>query len=106
MHWNGTAWKKVASPNPGSTAASNILFGIAAPSSGAAWAVGSHFDNGPPQQTLIVRWNGTAWKAVPSPNPGSFNDLDGVAATSARTAWAVGVYNNGTAIQTLAVHCC
>ena len=56
MHWNGKAWKKAASPNPGSTAASNFLFGVAAASSGAAWAVG--------------------------------------------------VYNNGTAIRALAVHCC
>ncbi len=105
MHWNGKAWKKVASPNPGSTTAHNFLFGVAATSAGNAWAVGSHFD-GPPQRTLIVHWNGMAWKAVPSPNPGTFNDLDSVAATSARNAWAVGVYNNGTAIQTLAVHCC
>ena len=108
LHWNGTAWKKVASPDPGGPSHSHFLFGVAATSAGNAWAVGGYVKTGP-EQTLILHWNGTAWKAVPSPEPGGpaqFNDLAGVAATSARNAWAVGVYSNGTAIQTLALHCC
>ena len=43
-------------------------------------------------QTLIVRWNGTAWKKVPSPSPAG-STLYGVAATSASNAWAVGCSN-------------
>ncbi len=108
LHWNGTAWKKVASPDPGGPSHSHFLFGVAATSAGNAWAVGGYVKTGP-EQTLILHWNGTAWKAVASPDPGGstqFNDLAGVAATSARNAWAVGVYSNGTAIQTLALHCC
>jgi len=90
LRWNGTAWKKVRSPNPGS--AFNTLTGVAATSASNAWAVG-FYDNGvgTPYRTLIVHWNGTAWKRVPSPNPSRFADvLNGVAATSARNAWAVG----------------
>src|SRR6266704_3562035 len=108
LHWNGTAWKQVASPNAGSPADNQVLASVAATSAGNGWAVGGYVKTGP-EQTLILHWNGTAWKAVASPDPGGstqFNDLAGVAATSARNAWAVGVYSNGTAIQTLALHCC
>ena len=42
--------------------------------------------------TLILHWNGTAWKVVKSPNAvtDSFNDLFDVDATSANNVWAVG----------------
>ncbi len=108
LRWNGAAWKEVASQNPGGSSHDNVLAAVAATSSGNAWAVGA-YSNGTADQTLILHWNGTAWKKVASPDPGGstqFNDLAGVAATSARNAWAVGVYSNGTAIQTLALHCC
>ena len=39
-HWNGTAWRLVASPNPSSTR--NVLNGVAASSATNAWAVGSY----------------------------------------------------------------
>lgn len=61
--------------------------GVAAASARSAWAVG--IVGG--EKTLIVRWNGTGWKRVPSPSPAGSSILDGVAATSARSAWAVGV---------------
>jgi hypothetical protein len=101
-HWNGAAWKQVASRNPSSSA--NGLNSVTATSRTNAWAVGDSAS-----QTLIEHWNGTAWRRVASPNPGgSSNDhvLYGVAATSATNIWAVGFYNNGTATQTLALHCC
>jgi hypothetical protein len=105
-HWNGTTWKQVPSPSPGSVG--NEVAAVSAISASNAWAVGnySHF-HGPSivYDTLIEAWNGTAWKTVPSPNPGtSTNYLLGVAATSASNVWAVGDYN-GTGNQTLALHC-
>jgi len=106
--WNGTRWKHVPSPNPGGPTHANFLSGVAATSSTNAWAVGSYF-NGTSFQTLVERWNGTRWKHVPSPNPGgptNTNGLSGVAATSSTNIWAVGRYFNGTADQTLALHCC
>jgi hypothetical protein len=45
-------------------------------------------------QTLIARWNGTAWSRVPSPNPVGGSSLSGVAATSTTNAWAVGCTSN------------
>ena len=61
LHWNGSAWKQVASPSPSGTAS---LSGVAASSPTNAWAIGSA-GNG---TTLILHWNGTAWKQVPAPS--------------------------------------
>jgi hypothetical protein len=40
--------------------------------------------------TLILRWDGTRWSQVPSPNLSSYNYLLGVDAVSPADAWAVG----------------
>jgi hypothetical protein len=95
-------WTGVQPPNPGSSR--NFLTGVAVLSRCNAWAVGDY--NGTTfEQTLIEHWNGSAWKQVPSPNPGSGSVLTGVAATSASNAWAVGNYGNGTGgSQTLIAH--
>ncbi len=55
LHWNGIAWSRVPSAS-----ADSVLDGVAAASSGSAFAVGS---SGPPTspRTLILRWDGTAW---------------------------------------------
>src|SRR5215472_4972187 len=90
LHWNGTAWKRVPSPTPKGGGA---LFGVAATSASSAWAVGcagNCFQGFGGIKTLILHWNGTAWKRVPSPSPGPGSALSSVAATSASNAWAVG----------------
>ena len=68
-HWNGTAWKQVPSPNPSTT--HSVLFGVTATSATNAWAFGEYNPFGPGAKILIAHWNGTAWKQVPSPNPGT-----------------------------------
>jgi hypothetical protein len=94
-HWNGTAWKTVTSPNPGGTANPANFSGAAATSTTDAWAVGSYC-NAPVYQSLVEHWNGTAWKQIASPSPGSTATLSAVAATSTTTAWAVGNYDINT----------
>jgi hypothetical protein len=104
LHWNGTSWKQVTSPNPGSQG--TFLYGVRATSTGSAWAVGSAF-NGTADKTLIVHWDGSAWKQVKTPNPGGAtqnNDLNAVAATSATDAWAAGEYDTGTGTRTFVLH--
>jgi hypothetical protein len=104
LHWNGSSWKQVTSPNPGSQG--TFLYGVRATSASSAWAVGSAF-NGTADKTLIVRWDGSAWTQVKSPNPGGAtqnNDLSSVAVTSATDAWAAGEYDSGTGTRTLALH--
>jgi hypothetical protein len=103
VHWNGTKWRQVPSPNPGGPASYNVLDGVATLSAGNAWAVGSYF-NGTTSRTLIVHWNGTRWRQVPSPSPGDGGGLDDVAAASSHNIWAVGDYHNGIAGHTLIVH--
>jgi hypothetical protein len=83
LHWNGTAWKQVPSPNP--SAQYTVLYGVAAISATNAWAVGTA-DFRP----LILHWNGIKWRQMPSPAPPAFDTLNGVAAASATSAWAVG----------------
>ena len=104
LHWNGTAWKVVPSPDPSGPTLDQILYGVAGVSAQDAWAVG-HFFNGAVEKSMILHWNGTAWKQVTSPNPGSQGTfLFGVRATSATNAWVVGVAYNGVADKTLLVH--
>jgi hypothetical protein len=56
MHWTGTRWTTVPSPNPAETI--NItLNGVAAVTAGNIWAVG----NANASSTLILHWNGKAW---------------------------------------------
>lgn len=99
LQWKGTAWSKVASASPGP--AINGLSAVAALSPADAWAVGDYCIRSAcgARNTLILRWNGTAWARVPSPSPssrGTGNALSGVGAVSAHDAWAVGTYVDAT----------
>jgi hypothetical protein len=97
LRWNGTAWAQVSSPRPG---AFSGLSGVAAVSASSAWAVGETGNGtGGSVKTLILHWNGTAWKQVSSPSPAGGAGLSGVAADSASSAWAVGF--TGTITKTL-----
>src|SRR5262249_39639220 len=55
--WNGTGWNQQPSPNPAGSTQDNVLNGVAAASSGNAWAVGY---DGFSSSTLIEHWDGTA----------------------------------------------
>src|SRR5215472_12031256 len=70
----------------GSLPVYGALSGVAVTSARNAWACGRQ---GWSEHTLILHWNGTAWKRVPCPAP-AYGLLSQVAATSARNAWAVG----------------
>ncbi len=96
LHWNGTKWAQVPSPNPG--APGNELNAVSADSATDAWAVGTILASGGVTDTLILHWNGTSWSQVSSPTPAnSYLNLAGVSAISASDAWAVGTYYNNTA---------
>jgi hypothetical protein len=103
-HWDGSAWSIVPAPNPvvpaGMTFTTSTLSAISARSANDIWAVGS-FSAGKGAQsnsfTLTMHWNGSAWKIVPSPNPGTPSAINGVGQTlsgvveiSPTDAWAVG----------------
>jgi hypothetical protein len=109
LHWDGTAWTQVPSPNTHSFI--SALDGVAAISPANAWAVGLRSKNGTgySDKTLTEHWNGTAWAQVPSPSPSQGVDtgLTSVAATTPTNIWAVGDYlTNPGANRTLAMHRC
>jgi hypothetical protein len=91
LHWDGDRWSRTPSPNPPSDPRGNQLFAVAAAGPGSAWAVGGISITSAGTKTLILHWNGTAWRRQRSPNPAGGPNLFGVAATSGRNAWAVGV---------------
>jgi hypothetical protein len=87
----GPAWRVVSSPNV-ITGTTNIN-GLAAVSTGDAWAVGyyTNTDTGDVRRTLVEHWDGESWRTILSPNDGSVeNTLHSVAAISADDIWAVG----------------
>ncbi len=100
IRWNGNSWKRVASPSPSSALYGNELQGVTATSARNAWAVG-YTSTLTSTSTLILRWNGSSWKRVPSPTPAGGGSLSGVAAVSPGDVWAVGgnliLHWNGTA---------
>jgi hypothetical protein len=94
VHWNGKAWTRVPSPDPGS--GSNDLSSVSAVSPSNIWAVGGYATQSgsfSPNRSLILHWNGHAWRQVASPSPGSFADeLSSVKRVSGSNIWAVGTY--------------
>src|SRR6478672_1156291 len=67
MHWDGSQWIVVSSPNPGSLG--NYLYEVEAVSANDVWAVGSYYEGGGYYGTLTMHWDGSLWRVVPSPNP-------------------------------------
>lgn len=103
LHWNGTRWTRVASPNPTHY---NTLTSVRTVSSANIWAVGCHGANVAcsANDTLILHWNGTKWTKVASPHPGAAGDrLGSVSAHTGGDLWAVGgaATSNQTAILIL-----
>lgn len=94
QRWDGSSWSVVSTPNLGS--GSNFLYGVAA-ADGEAWAVG-YYSSDPADalQTLALRWDGSNWSSVATPNVGTGlnNVLLGVDITPDGQAWAVG-YTDG-----------
>jgi hypothetical protein len=106
--WTGAVWKQVASPSPGMKSYDNdYLLGVAALSANDAWAVG-YRESTDGQHTLVEHWDGTRWRAVPSPDAARYNSLRSVAALAPSDVWAVGRFfdtnHDPVRQRTLAMH--
>ena len=107
MHWDGTGWSAVSTPN---TDDQNSLMGVAATGPAAVTAVGSFEDRtggGAVLRTLGVRWDGSNWGTLATPNVGTADNLLRAAAPIPGTAdaWAVGDFRaEGGLVQTLVLH--
>lgn len=87
LHWDGSRWSQIESPNPG---ISSGLSGVTAVSATDVWAVGQ-YDS---EAGLLLHWDGTSWSQFDAPAPPTSlgTSLSGVAATSSSDVWAVGTY--------------
>jgi hypothetical protein len=104
LHWNGTTWALVPSPSP--SPSDSGLAGVSALSPCDVWAAGVTLDSRGNRHTLILRWNGTNWTRMPSPNPAGLlgSNLIAMSARAADDVWATGnVLERGTD-QTLILH--
>jgi hypothetical protein len=103
IHWDGTGWSKVRTPNP--SARSGYLEEVEAISPTDAWAVGTYEDSSTGRaKTLTLHWDGARWSRVWSPSPGwRGNLLKGVDSTPATGVWAVGQYIKDGLLRTLSL---
>ena len=102
LHWAGSQWNIIASPNQGAN--HNYLYSVAPLAANDVWAVGAYY-TGNLMQTLSLHWDGTTWTIVPTPNVGTgYNELKGVTARASNDVWAVGSYSVGTSHYTLVEH--
>jgi len=114
LHWDGTSWTVVPSPNvgPNSTSQSNRLLGLTANSANDIWAFGSYFaaDGSGHQRTLLLHYDGASWTLASSPNPtkGTFLDdlLFAGVVPSPGNVWILGNEDEGSqgGMGTLAIH--
>ena len=99
LHWNGTRWAAVRTPNPGGTHSgdNNQLFDVVCTSARACWAAGQYGNSSGNGLTLnqALRWNGSRWSLVSTPQPagtgdGAFQGIASVRCSSASNCLAIG----------------
>jgi len=94
LHWDGTSWTQIVSPNPNlANGSNNQLFGLTAISATDVWAVGftGDFNNG--FAPLTLHFDGTSWNVIAAVTPSTGVTGDYFAAVSAvasNDVWAVG----------------
>lgn len=104
LHWDGTRWTRVNSPNPipesaangiSSEYVGNFLYSVVAVSANEVWAVGK-YNQGDYWlgRAFVTRWNGSSWEQVEAENPDRHNELRGVDAVGPNYAWAAGFRNS------------
>ncbi|HEY4386775.1 MAG TPA: hypothetical protein VGN34_20145, partial [Ktedonobacteraceae bacterium] len=91
MHWNGTNWQRITSPNVPSKY--NSLWGISARATNDVWAVGSQQDTNGGDTPLMMHWNGKTWTITPGPPLANLpaHALNAVTIVSQNDVWTVGL---------------
>ena len=107
MHWTGTQWQSVPSPNPG--AEENELSGVAAVNAQDVWAVGSYGASAATatgRQLLITHWDGQRWQIVNPPLLAPESGLLKVVASPSGEVWMLGRKNreDTSAGEDLVIH--
>jgi hypothetical protein len=99
LHWNGSAWKPA--PAPASLHQHLSLYAVAAIPVDGVWAVGvSQGGQSASRASRIIRWNGSAWHAVPGPSLPVSIGFHAIAASSPGDLWvAGGGFTNGSIVH-------
>ena len=100
MEYSGGTWHKAAVSAP----ANSVLSAVGFVPRGTAWAIGASDFN---RSVLALRWTGSGWSKVASPNLfGGYNDAQAVAASSPSDAWLVGggTRTTSTGLYTFILH--
>jgi plastocyanin len=95
LHFDGTSWTVVPSPNPGGLTSS--LAGVVAMADGRIWAAGFYYD-GTQGRTLLLNGDTSGFETVPGEDfPDEGNVLNAIAASASGDIFAAGYhYPNGT----------
>ena len=87
--WNGTRWRVLKTPSPGTRLSDLASVSCASPVS--CIAVGSYLNIGQPfTTTLAEQWNGTSWRALPPLRTGRGGSLLAISCTGATHCIALG----------------
>jgi hypothetical protein len=102
VSWNGSSWQNQPTPGLGGMIHSNLA-GIACAAAGSCLAVGVD-DKGPhaTPRPLAEAWNGTAWRLLSAPAPGSISELSAISCPRPASCIAVGSYLHSPSFGVLA----
>jgi hypothetical protein len=90
LHYDGSAWSVVPSPN---LQYGIRLEGVESIANDDVWAVGWTGSNNFDDQNIALHWDGTSWTIVPTPQPGDGIDrLYAIDAAGPNDVWAVGSF--------------
>lgn len=96
-HWDGSVWRRVASPDPARR--NDELNAVVAIAPDDVWVVGS-FGLAHPTG-LVLHWDGSGWQRRLLPYAARHSFLQDMTAISANDVWAVGVTGDDTTARTL-----
>ncbi len=101
LRWTGATWSLSTTPNPGGTASNDASYleGIFCTSATNCWATGYYQRSVGGVLNEMLRWNGTTWAQVATPNPSGTASSDGnelleVGCSGSADCWAVGINTN------------
>lgn len=99
LHYDGTTWSIVPSPNPGPER--NTLVSVAAHGADDVWAVGNYQISDVEWRALVLHWDGMQWNVMTTPfyqTGGDYetfdNSLSDVAVLTPSDVWVVGKYSD------------
>jgi len=97
MHWDGTAWSIVPSPN--GAFAENALNTVGGAATNDVWAMGRTGPDFNSPQVLALHWNGDAWSVVSTPPQTGASGFNAVVALATNNVWTVGSANGQSLIE-------